>query len=177
MVRSSWFRRKKWKWNLSLPVIQPHGEFKQDVRTIKESMETKKDKPETPVEKLTCFLLGDWTTLISATGSTPAELLMGEEFPFGWTCCIQIGRLERQRKPSWQTRQPVMFSDLEILSSRIRQSCNASNNHARFVWKTRQSTGISSQFKNGRYRVICKGLLKMIMLPLKFLYDNPTFPN
>ena len=54
-----------------------NGEVERAVRTFKESMKTMKDEPGTQTEKLARFLLGYRTTPHTATGCTPAEILMG----------------------------------------------------------------------------------------------------
>ena len=54
-----------------------NGEVERAVRTLKESMKTMKDEPGTQADKLARFLLSYRTTPHTATGCTPAELLMG----------------------------------------------------------------------------------------------------
>ena len=54
-----------------------NGEVERAVRTFKESMKTMKDEPGTLADKLARFLLSYRTTPHTATGCTPAELLMG----------------------------------------------------------------------------------------------------
>ena len=54
-----------------------NGEVERALRTFKESMKTVKDEPGTLADKLARFLLRYWTTPHTATGCTPAELLMG----------------------------------------------------------------------------------------------------
>ena len=54
-----------------------NGEVERAVRTFKESMKTMKDEPGTQADKLARFLLSYRTTPHTATGCTPAELLMG----------------------------------------------------------------------------------------------------
>ena len=53
-----------------------NGEVWRAVRTCRESMKTMKDETGTLVDKLECFLLSYQTTPHTATGCTPAELLM-----------------------------------------------------------------------------------------------------
>ena len=54
-----------------------NGEAVRAVRTFKQAMKTMKAEPGTQAEKLARFLLGYRTTPHTATGCTPAELLMG----------------------------------------------------------------------------------------------------
>ena len=54
-----------------------NGEAERAVRTFKQAMKTMKAEPGTQAEKLARFLLGYRTTPHTATGYTPAELLMG----------------------------------------------------------------------------------------------------
>ena len=54
-----------------------NGEVERAVRTFKESMKTMKDEPGTQANILARFLLSYRTTPHTATGCTPAELLMG----------------------------------------------------------------------------------------------------
>ncbi|XP_022805757.1 uncharacterized protein K02A2.6-like [Stylophora pistillata] len=54
-----------------------NGETERAVRTFKESIKTMKDEPGTQADKLARLLLSYRTTPHTATGCTPAEILMG----------------------------------------------------------------------------------------------------
>ena len=54
-----------------------NGEFERAVRAIKESIKAMEDEPGNQANKLALFLLSHRTTSHTATGCTPAELLMG----------------------------------------------------------------------------------------------------
>ena len=64
-----------------------NGVAERAVRTFKEAMIIMKNEPGIQTDKLAQFLLSYRTTRHTATGCSPAEILMGGDCERGLSCC------------------------------------------------------------------------------------------
>ena len=97
-----------------------NGEVERAVRTFKDAMKVRKSEKAVMSEKIARFLLGYRTTPHTATGCTPAELLMGRRLRtrLDLMHLNLSSRVEKRSKPSLPSRtrsleigDPVMVKD------------------------------------------------------------------
>ena len=117
-----------------------NGEAERAVRTFKQAMKTMKAEPGTRAEKLAWFLQGYRTTPPTATGCTPAELLIGRRIH------SRLNILDRLGPVTYHVQVGSLFWKRHVYQFRaLASSMMADRTHIKLLEKTPLSFPLSSR--------------------------------